>query len=833
MALKVSHIFIMKIGLLRSVLLLSAFLFFSAGLQAQDAVVRGTVKDKVTNSALEYSSVSVLNPADSSVVGGGLTKGTGNFEVKGLKAGKYLLKVQFIGYQTEIVPDITVADGEKLNVGTINLAPVQKLLEEIKVSGQRAAAYNKIDKQVYKADQFQSAKGGTAIDVLKNMPSISVNGQGEITMRGSNGFLVLINGKPVQTDAGVVLSQLSANSIENIELITAPSAKYDADGKAGIINITTKRGADDRFSITVNAQGGLPSVHDYGNKEKPKRFGGDATLNYKKNKWDITVGANYLRNDNAGYREGNVNTTINNIYTSFPSTGERSFKKKNYGVRASVAYTADKNNSFNVGFYNGYRFQARLADLLYNNSKTNKSTGQTIARTTYFNSNLQTKEGKFTLGNFDYTHTFANKSSLTASLLYEHANLYGNTKNRNLFYPNTKDTMQYTYNPFSNPLDGYRLKLDYAVKIDSGILEAGYQFRYDKQEGDFVYQTKILNTNQYYIDPAFTSNVKANNQIHALYTQYSGRKNKLDYVAGLRYEYSTRGLLFTGETKERELKLSNLFPSANILYRLGNRWQTKAGFSRRIQRTTNFELNPFPEREHSETLEQGDPNLLPEFVNLTELGLIKTFNSGSFFTTLYHQEIKNPIQRVNKVYADTVLNRVFTNAGKANLWGAELGTNLKPAKWWQFYLGANVYNYKIKGSIFNGTIPISNNGLVYSINTNSNFQLAKTLSVQFNLNYLSDRPTAQGEDSRFLIPNSSIKKTFFNGRMSAMFQWQNMDLGLLKTNEQRITTSGKDFYTTTNYIYEVDVLMLNISFNLNQLSKKSKLPTSEFGDKEF
>jgi outer membrane receptor for ferrienterochelin and colicin len=281
------------------------------------------------------------------------------------------------------------------------------------------------------------------------------------------------------------------------------------------------------------------------------------------------------------------------------------------------------------------------------------------------------------------------------------------------------------------------------------------------------------------------------------------------------------------------LTLSNLFPSANILYRLGNRWQTKAGFSRRIQRTNNFELNPFPEREHSETLEQGDPNLLPQFIYLAELGLIKTFNSGSLFATLYHQDIKNPIQRVNKVYNDTILNRVFTNAGKASLWGMELGANLKPANWWQFYLGANVYDYRIKGSIFNNTIPINNAGLVFSINTNSNFQLAKTLSFQFNVNYLSNRPTAQGEDSRFLVPNSSIKKTFLNGRLSAVFQWQNMDLGLLKSNQQRITTFGNDFYTTTNYIYEVDVLMLNLSFNLNQLTRKSKLPTSEFGDKEF
>lgn len=418
-------------------------LLISSNIYAQNASLQGTVKDKITNNPLEYTSVSIYAKTDSTLVSGAITKATGNFEFKGLKAGNYYLKVQFVGYRNELVPGVMLTEGKKLNMGTIALTPSQRLLEEITVTGQKTA-YNKIDKQIYKAGQFQSAKGGTAIDVIKNMPSVSVNGEGEISMRGSNGFLVLINGKPVLTDPQVVLSQLPANSIENIELITAPSAKYDPDGKGGIINITTKKGADDRFSVTMNVQGGLPTVHDYGNKEKPVRFGADATLNFKKNKWDITAGLNYLRNDNAGYREGDVNTTIGNIFTSFPSNGERSFKKKNYGVRASVSYAADKNNFFNAGFYQGYRSQQRLADLLYNNIKMNTVTKQVISKTNYFNSNLQTKKGTFSLGNFDYSHTFLNKSALTASLLYEYANLYGDTKNGNLFYPNTKDTIQYT-----------------------------------------------------------------------------------------------------------------------------------------------------------------------------------------------------------------------------------------------------------------------------------------------------------------------------------------------------------------------------------------------------
>ncbi|WP_345955987.1 TonB-dependent receptor [Mucilaginibacter sp. PAMB04168] len=242
-----------------------------------------------------------------------------------------------------------------------------------------------------------------------------------------------------------------------------------------------------------------------------------------------------------------------------------------------------------------------------------------------------------------------------------------------------------------------------------------------------------------------------------------------------------------------------------------------------------------PEREHSETLEQGDPDLKPEFVDLAELGLIRTFTKGSFFTTLYYQNIKNPIQRVNSVYADTILNRVLTNADRARSIGLKIGTNVQPLKWWSLYLGSNVYNYKINGTlnIVGVSSYVSNANWVYSVNANTNFKLGAAWNLQGNVNYLSRRATAQGEDSRFLVPNTSLKKTFLNGRFAATLQWQNMDLGWNTSNKQRITTRRRDFYTTTNYIYETNVFLLNFSLNLNKFTGKAKLPNSEFGDKEF
>ncbi|MDQ0639710.1 ferric enterobactin receptor [Pedobacter sp. W3I1] len=815
-------------------IILLLLVFLSLGVKAQNVTLKGVLVDEQTKQPLEYASMALLKKADSTVVGGVLTRPNGSFEISKLQVGQYVLKIAYIGYKNRFIP-VNINDTRMVNLGSVTLMPTSELLNQVNINSGKVNASNKIDKQSYRADQFESAKGGTAVDVLKNLPSVSVNGEGQISVRGSTGFLVLVNGKPVLTDAQTVLSQLPANSLENIELITSPSAKYDPDGKAGIINIVTKKGANDGFTLTANAQAGLPSTTDYNNKEKPKRFGGDVTLNFRKDKWDISVGGNYLRNDNAGYREGDVYTKnfTNNTITRFPSNGERSFDKYNYAGRLSAVYAPDKNNSFSVGFFSGKRYQARLADLVYTNSTSDLSTGLPIRSTTYYNSNLQTKEGTFTLGNLDYVHTFADKSSLSASVLYENANLYGNTRNRNLGYPNTTDTIQYVFNPYKNPINGYRFKLDYAINIGKGKLESGYQFRYDTQDGQFDYfvtpATSQLDANR------FRGSAKAKNQIHSLYSQYSGKQDKLEYTGGLRYEYATRTLNLSYDPAPHELDLSNLFPSLNLLYNVNDGLKLKAGYSRRIQRTNNYELNPIPEREHSETLEQGDPDLKPSFIDLVELGLTRSFKKGSFFTTLYYQNIKNPIQRVNSVYADTILNRVFTNAEKAQSFGLELGTNLQPIKWWSLYLGGNVYNYKVSGNlnVLGSSSVVNNANWVYSINANTSFKLNKTWTVQGNVNYLSKRPTAQGEDSKFLVPNTAVKKTFMDGRFSATLQWQNMDLGMNQSNRQRITTFGKDFYTTTNYIYETDVFLLNFSFNLNKLTGKSKLPTSEFGDKEF
>lgn len=818
----------MKIKIIVAVLVL----FLQHLCTAQSLIIKGVIKDSVDQAPLQGATVHIFED-NLATAGSAVTDQRGAFSITLLNKRPYKLRVSHNAYR-DMETVLSSLSGSAPDIGVLYLVPRVQSLAAIVVEGRKAPVSFKIDRQVYQASQFGNAANGTGLDVIRNLPSVSVNAQGEIAFRGSGSFLLLMNGKPTQADPALVLGQLPAGSIERIEVITSPGAAYDADGKSGVINIVTKSSVEDGWMIQASAMGGAPPLNDFDNKRynSPQRYGMDLSAGYSKNKWNWNLGLNYLRNDIAGFREGDVYTITNGIKTSFPSSGERSFWRYNYGGRLSVNFRPDEHNSLTAGFYTGKKFQSRVADLLYHNTRQNIGTGNTSSFT-YYNENTQQKEGVFTLANLDYSHDFNERSKLSFSGLYERADLSGITYNLNVQYPDINDTIQYTRNPNTNPLNAYRAKLDYLHKLGSGSLQTGYQFRYDHQQGEFLYLTLINGTGQFETDPNFSSAVKVNNRIHAGYIQYNGSVKAFTYAAGLRVEHSQRDLFLSNSGRQKQLELTNLFPSFQVRYALSGNSTLKAAYTKRVKRTNNFELNPVPEREHSETLEQGDPDLLPEFTGTYEAGVEYSFGKNSLFATLYHQRINNPIQRVNSVFADTILNRVFTNAGLALQTGLEANLNITVSKTWQFVLGGNLYDYQIKGSIFNGQIAVRNRSLVYSINSTQSFNLPKSWLLQLSVNYISQRATAQGEDGAFLTPHFTVKKTTANKRWYFQFQWLNMDAGLNISNRQRITTYGDNFYTTTHYIYEPDQLQFSVGFNLLRKNRKISLPQSEMGEKEF
>ncbi|GAB3281880.1 outer membrane beta-barrel family protein [Larkinella harenae] len=794
--------------------------------------LRGLLVDGATTKPIPFASVVLYRPSDSVAVTGSLTDSMGVFHLIQVPPGSYQLKTFFIGYKPTLVP-VTLSRNQSLNLGTLLVEPTKNQLTEVVVTGQKADVRVKADRQTYRAAQFGSAVGGTATDLLRNLPGISVNAEGEVTQRGANGFLVLLNGKPVQANLGTLLNQLPANTVESIDVITTPSARYDPDGKAGIIAITTQPGADLGWSALVNAQGGLPSLNDFTNARPPIRYSADASLGYRTARWDWTFSTAYLRSDLAGRREGDVYTVRGNRMTRFPSVGERSFDRYTVTNRLAVSFTPDKANTWSAGLYYGRRTEDRIADLVYHNRTTDRQTGALIGQIDYFNANLVRKRGQFFTAYLDHSHTFVNKATLSAGVLYEYDYLDGFTRNLNARQTDSRDTLQYTFTTTDRPIKNLRATVDASWPLAGGRLEAGYQYRLQHDQGAYRYINQDGPGAPQLVIGDFTGQARITNQIHSLYSQFSRKSRTWEYTAGLRFEPSRRQVTIRPQEQSYTLLLTNLFPSLNLVYRPKDAWQFRLSYSRRVQRTSNLALNPLPEREHSETLEQGDPALRPEFVDLSELSATRTLGGSTWQATLYHQNTQHVINRVNKVYADTILNRIYTNAGRAQRLGLELSANLAITKGWKLYVGGTVYRSTIGGQLFGQSVVFSNQAWTYSINANTSLQPWPTWVIQANLNYLSQRITAQGEDSRFFVPNLSIRKSFIQNRLTAMVQWQQIGLGWLPSNEQRITTRGADFYTTTNYIQERDVVLLTISYSFRQRTKATKLPASEFGENEF
>ncbi len=836
--------------LIHKLYVIFSMLFISQIVCAQ---ITGKVVDAEDNYPLEYASIALFNASSKIIVSGVVTNKKGVFAIENIKPGAYYAEISFLGYQLNIQENITVLKtGESISLGVIKLVlGSRNELNEVIVTSEKQVLSHKIDRQVFSTKKFLNTVGGNAIDVIKNLPSVTTNGLGEITVRGSTGFTVLINGKPTQGDPTTILNQLPANALETVELITAPSAKYDPEGKGGILNIITKKGATNGTFAQVNIRGGFPSIENYNTQVAAKRYGIDATVNKRTKDFNFSFGTSYQRNDRTGRREGElfiVNTPENKT-TFLPSDGERSFDEISYNGRFNVDYTPNESDVFSVGFFAGKQTKDRLADIVYSNYAVSPiNSNNRLYNFTYFNHNLRTRKGDFALGSIDYAHKFVDNSKISASFLYEYTFLGGPTENDNLGYPDNTIVYQREFNTNNNPLYGSRFNLDYQLKpLKIGLVEMGYQYRNLEHSGTFIYERDGV------LVPEFSSEINLTRKIHSGYTQVSGAKNKLSYNAGVRLEAMDRvyveALKSAATNNTYSYNFLKLFPTASLQYKIDAQTSLKTAYSKRVERTTTFKMNSFAEREHSEVFEQGDNTLLPEFIDLVELGITKNFKKGNTaYATLYYRHVDNVINRVNTLayeengmVIDSVLNRVYSNVGKSNTVGIELGATLKPSKNWTNFIGANIYNTNIEGVLnfkhrdgIERAYAIQTNATMYSINLNTTYRFWENASLQFTFNYLSDRTTAMGQDSRFYSPNLTFVKSFFDNKLLATLQWQNMDAGLLKTNEQRITTArANQFYTTTNYRYEVDMISLNLSYTFNKSKNKSKFIKSEFGKREF
>lgn len=804
---------------MKTYLFTASILFISIQVWGQDQMLKGIVQDGITEKILPYANVSLWKK-DSTVFQGLLSDSLGQFSFKNIPANISFVKVQALGYRSYNASLVG-----KNSFLTIKLKPENTVLNEVIVQGERASNSTQIDKQVFNARQFQNAANGTGLDLIQRLPSVTVNTEGNVTLRGSSGFILLVDGKPSSRNPADVLAQIPSNLIESVEVLTTPSAKYDADGKAGMINIVTKKDS----KIGTSWSGNMMNAGT-----NPLRWGGDIMWTLSEKKWNIFAAADYRRFDIEGFRVGEIRTILKDSLTYMPSTGIRDYRDFQYSLRAGGSFYPKSTDVFNWSAYVGEKQTDRMANLNYQEyvqtgiplSLFSNSFKTPIKE--FYNQNLFVRSGKFQTFTADYSHIYANKSKLSLLALYEFSELGGPLNNSDT-YKGTSQLLLWERSTETSPLTALRFQIDYLLPLSNNRkLEIGYHIRQIQHDGDFLFERLNLSNQQWKSDPTFSDQMKLSQKIHAPYIQLNGTKNIFSYALGLRTEYFSRTLTHNAEpNKIYALEQFYLFPSFQGQWKLSDSYSFRTAYSRRIDRPTTKLMSPFKNHRHAETIENGDPNLLPEIADIVEIGISKSYENISFTATAYVNFLKDKVFRVNEIYSRTILGRTYTNAGNSQSTGMEFTTEIKATKNWKIYLSGNLFQFDVQGK-FNG-IETTQNSFNYNFNGNTVVDILPRLRFAWDINYLSKSVTTQGIDSELLLSNASLKYTLWQNKGSITFQAQN----IFNTNVQTIQTQTKDFFSSTDYRKWDRVFQISLGFRINDRGQKVKSTKTDYGEKDF
>ena len=843
----------------------------SLSVSAQNGSIYGMLLDKNNNERIPFATVSVVDTKSNQQFGG-YTDPKGIFNIQHLKPGKYDVTFSYVGYETVKKTAITIAEkSNKIDVGKVHLNNSSVALQSVEVNAMSKTMTNKIDRQSFRASDFSTAKGGTAADILSKLPSIAVDPDGTVSVRGSSDFMVYLNGKPTQLDPSILLSQISADQIENVEIISVPTSKYDAQGKGGIINITTKRtGAK---GLTVNASG-LIGGSPWGNttdklsgyKMNDNRAGAGVNFVYVKDKISLYGGLNFNNREVNGSRDGDARILVNNnIYRHMVAAGERPETYKYSTASLGFDYQINKNSTISASYFHGNRTDARSAFYVYNvfYADINKNTIAGVDRKEQwiYNPNTDSRNGSFNTANVDFTHKFMNKSDLKLSLLYEKSDFSRELSNENFGYNKTTNTVGAKQLQFiqtdDTPLEGVRLSIDYTKTLNNNHkIGVGFQPQYFSINGGFNYDTLNVATNKLLPYTALQNNIEMDRGIYAGYLDYSGNIGNLNFIAGLRGELTSQNIdikspdyfsiLYAGADKKSNYKVNqfDLFHSLLLSYKLNDKEKVSFSTSRRINRPALKNMTPFLYRRHLEVYEVGDPTLKPEYLLNAELTFEKNIGKQNFSIVGFYRGVDNAVFRVNTItneipavmqlLKEEVLIRSFTNAGNSRSTGLEINSNLDIASKFKIYVGGSLYNYKVNGEIFG--YQVDNSSLNWSVKSNINYFVTKEWKFTTDFNLRSATITAQGQNDLFYVANAALA---YSPAKLKGWNFSLKGLDILSSNLEGLDTkafnkNGSEiFYQVTDYFRTGPIVELGISYSFNSKAKTPKVSESTIGKDQF
>ncbi len=716
--------------------------------------VTGKVFEKVSKQPLEYATISLMAPNDTKVVAGGITNPKGEFEVA-VAPGTYDIKVEFISFKATEIKGKNISGDT--NLGVVNLSEDAAQLNEVVVRAEKSTVEIKLDKKVYNVGQDMMVKGGTVSDVLDNVPSVSVDTEGNVSLRGSDNVRILIDGRPSNAiNVAEALRQLPADAIDKVEVITNPSARYDAEGGSGLINIILKKGKNQGFNGTFIASTGLPET-----------YGLSANLNYKTEKLNYftTAGYNYRTNEGGGL----TNTSYYNADGTPKGflDEDRDTKRTNDGFngRAGIEWTVAK-NTFWTNAINYQKSSGSTTDLInYNNFDANHD---------FTGTSYRLNNGDTGSKNVEYTSNLIKNFNDKGHKLTADLSISRNTDDSNSII-----TASPNYNTTLNDQvqKQVQVQADYVLPIGKGSqFEAGYKGSFGDLNNEY-FVTDDTGQN----DPNLSNTLEYKENINALYTSYGFKVNKFSYLFGLRWEDTNIQVNLLDTKDFNTKKYNNLFPSAFVSYEISDQSNLTASYSKRLTRPRGRFMNPAVNYSSNVNIFQGNPDLDPSLTDKFDFGYIKRWDKVTFNTSAYFENTKDVFSFVrtpngNEVNGIPVILSRPINLGKEQKFGFEFTLNYTPFKWWRVNSNFNLYNVKTTGS--NTYTDINGNDVVQNLDNQANTWFARVSSKitlpykidwQLNGTYNGEQKTAQGKNLGQFSMNTALSKDVMKDKGTIAF----------------------------------------------------------------
>jgi outer membrane receptor protein involved in Fe transport len=648
--------------------------------------ISGKVVEKETNQPLEFATI-ILTPIRSKKVSGGLTDKNGNFNLE-VESGQYNISVEFISFKTFKIPAKSI--NKNTDFGIIYLHDDSENLDEIEIIAEKTTVEIKLDKKIYNVGKDLTVRGGTVSDVLDNVPSVTVDVEGNVSLRGNDNVRILINGKPsglVGLNSTDALRQLPAEAIEKVEVITSPSARYDAEGTAGILNIILRRSKLQGLNGAITTKAGHPAS-----------AGISGNLNFR------TGDFNFFTTSAYDYRKvpGNSFTFSEFLNNNGPSTfleETRNFDRIRKGLNTNfgIEWYVNKTSSITTSFF-------------YRDSNNESNTSNNIVQineigleTDSFRFDPELEDDKTTQYSLNYDKNFKKQGhKLTFDFQYEDS-----TEDENSLI--TQDGIESEKVRTLDKQERILLQTDYVLPIgEKTQFEFGYRGSFKNLDTD--YKVSFFENSVFELDTDLSNNLLYSETINAVYSQYGSKIKKFSYLLGLRLE-STRIVIDQITSQDHNVKnYADFFPTINLGYELNQKQNLTLGYNRRIRRPRSRFINPFPSRSSQTNLFQGNVDLNPSISDALDLGYLNRFGKLTLNTSIYYQHATDVFSFISEDTNETVLlndqevpiiRRTPINLASDDRFGFEFTLTYNPSRIWRLNGNFNLFRSMVKGD-YNG-----------------------------------------------------------------------------------------------------------------------------------